>query len=159
MPKAVRDSKRVAVRSRAPAKSNHCPVASIAAQIEGLWLEHDRTENLPDEQMTKSDREVLMRELFDASETLKDLASITRARSLVAALFQIGLAHDCAMDLRNNKTIEDRQIEIADQMARLLYSAAGVMRRELLATDRDLSTRYMPVSNDPLTIFEKARAA
>lgn len=149
---------RAGARTRAHSKANYCPVEAIAAQIEGLWTKHDEVEATPPEKMTKGDCEALMRKLFGASETLKDLASLTRAQSLAGALFQIGLANDCADDLRVNQIDEVRQIELSERMARLLYSAAGVIRRELSCSKVDLSVRYMPLSHDPLVVFEKARA-
>jgi hypothetical protein len=156
MSKATRDSRRVAASTRAQTKSNHCPVEAIAGQIEGLWVKHDEIEAAAPEKMTKADSEVLMRELFGASETLKDLAGFTRAQTLAGALFQIGLASDCADDLRCNKLSEDQQTELGARIERLLYSAAGVIRRELAGAAEDLSTRYMPVGQDPLIVFDEA---
>jgi hypothetical protein len=72
-----------------------------------------------------------MERLFDATQTMKDLASFTRAQSMAGALFQITFAYDCVLQLQQNKVEETQQEELHDQLGRLLYSAAGVIKREL----------------------------
>jgi hypothetical protein len=72
----------------------------------------------------------LLERSFTASETLTDLASITRARSLAVTQLQITLVSDCLSSLRA-KLSEDRREELHDQIERLLYSAAGAIKAEL----------------------------
>jgi hypothetical protein len=153
MTRAAKKSTRVAGRRR----DHSCPVADIFPQIEGFWREHDRIDALSKESKAVENFRQLMVRLFEATQTMKHLASLTRAQSMAGALFQITLAYDCVLQLQQNKLEEDQQEVLHDELGRLLYSAAGVIKRELPDKLADTGKRYMPAEHDPLVLFERAR--
>ncbi|MDF3810071.1 MULTISPECIES: hypothetical protein [Rhodopseudomonas] len=159
MPKADTRNRRVATshlpESIGPA---NCPIAAIAARFEELWREHDRIEDVPKPEDRRDDgRGAEQMLLFSAAETLKDMASYARARSLEGALFQIRLAADCIGDIKANEHTQDERDCLVDQAMRLLFSAIGPVRAIATGPLADVASRYMPAAHDPLLCFDRAR--
>jgi hypothetical protein len=68
-----------------------------------------------------------MTEIWEAKKTLRDLASLTRAKSLQGALFQMGLAREAFDEIIDAEHGTDTT-GAEQRFVRLMYSAAGVIR-------------------------------
>ncbi len=141
-----------ASRNRTRNVAAHCEVALIGRQIEGLWREHDRIDALGE-----NGRKECMERLFDATETLKSLASFTRTNSLEGALFQVRLAFDCLNQLRLNQLDESQQENLYDTIDRLLCSVVSAIGSKLPSSKASIGKRYHRPEDDSLVLFERAR--
>lgn len=126
-----------------------CPVALMARQVEALWQEQDRQDASED----------VRKSLSDATDSLANLATFTRARSTAGALFQVRLAHDTLMDIQQNELSEQQIEERQEQIARLLYSIESVLKSGETSEQAAAGSRYMPPHADPLLPFDRGLQA
>jgi hypothetical protein len=114
------DAARLAALSR-----NDCPVRAIMQQfiaIRKVWSEFEDKADPPDRD----------KELWDTTEILLNMASITRAQSLQGALFQLAVLKETLhVDLFQNipKEIQDQVLDREQKAVRLLHSAASVIEK------------------------------
>lgn len=130
-----------------------CPVAPIARQVEALWQEHDRR------QEAAKDNQCVCNWLSDATDSLTNLATFSRAKSTEGALFQVRLAFDVLTDIRSHVLTPQEIDERLEKIARLLYSIGSVLGSGVTPEQGAAGARYMPPYADPLLPFDRALQA
>jgi hypothetical protein len=132
------------------AKSNRgaqvCPVLPIALRIGELWDAHAGAEEREFNQSPADASEQIGLLRIAVEET----ASFERARSVAGALFQVGLAEDTAVHLRELVPSEEKTVKKTfDKLIRLLDSVALLLRDECPAEDyqavKDVLAVYLAI--------------
>lgn len=154
MPKAK------ATNTTIPSAASQCPVMPIVSKMEGIWEAHCELDI--EFQGTQHPIGDAMRELWNARDTLKELASLTRATSVEGALFQVGLLYDLVNDMfeaigdMNNQSVLTPQRNSANRLAYSIAGVLGGMVGELEA--KRLTGKEMPANHDTMRVMDAAIA-
>src|SRR5258708_3598647 len=137
-------NRRPAARHQQPAS---CPVLPIAVRVGQLWDAHAMAE---EREGGLSDTPKQIDLLRMATE---EMASFERARSVAGALFQVGLAEDAAVHLRDLDLSEERTVrKTFDKLIRLLDSVSLLLREECPPEDyetvKDVIGAYLTIGRE-----------
>lgn len=103
-----------------------CPVVPIAVRIGELWDANAMAEERDTDGISKAAEQINLLRI-----AVEEMASFERARSIAGALFQVGLAADTAVHLRELVPSEERTVrKTFDKLIRLLDSVSLLLRDE-----------------------------
>jgi hypothetical protein len=154
MPKAdrVHSTPRKNTSARPAALSERdCPILPIMRKQRALREAHGRLDTADNSNADE------MNELWNARDTLLDLVSITRARSLQGALFQLALLVETLhVDLLQNldRKVQDEVLTTEQKCVRLIQSAASVIE-QIVGAEAAAEAKGVWLNDDNLGKIER----